>query len=75
MWPNATKTTEELMDERRDDTNLDSLICPHCKQTLPVLKIRAFEKQQLLYMKCDLCGKGITKQQIDETYREYRNNG
>lgn len=59
-------------DERRDDTNLRFLICPHCKTTLPVLQLRLFEKQQLLYMKCNECGEGITKDQIDNTYREYR---
>lgn len=57
--------------DKRDDTGLRSLICPHCKQTLPVLQIQAFEQQQLVYMKCGLCGEGITKKQIDETYREY----
>ena len=56
----------------RDDTGLRTLICPHCKQTLPAHNIQAFEQQQLVYMACKECGKGITKSQITDTYREYK---
>lgn len=58
--------------EERDDTGLESIICPHCKQTLPVPQIQAFQTQQLVYLKCEMCNKGITKQQISDTYHERR---
>lgn len=63
--------TETLAGEKRDDSGLRSLICPHCQQTIRVVHIRAFEKQQLIWMRCEICGEVITKQQIDDTYREY----
>ena len=59
------------MSEKRDDTGLRSLICPHCKQTLPIAQIRAFEQQQLVWALCDSCGEEITEQQINDTYKEY----
>ncbi len=33
--------------------------------------IRAFEKQQLLYMRCEHCSEAITEQQTSDVYREY----
>jgi RNase P subunit RPR2 len=60
-----------MSDEERDDTGLFQLICPHCKEPVPIPTIRAFEQQQLVFARCGSCGKGITKQQIDNTYREY----
>jgi len=59
------------MADKRDDTGLTSLVCPHCNQTVPVLQLQLFEKQQLLYLKCENCGEGITKDQISETWRDY----
>lgn len=61
-----------MNDERRDDTDLISLVCPHCKETVQTLQVKVFQKQQLLYMKCPSCDKGITKDQIDATYRDYK---
>lgn len=58
---------------KRDDTNLFSLICPHCKQTAEVLRVDAFEKQQLLLLRCSECDKYITSKQIDAAYKEYLN--
>lgn len=55
----------------RDDVGLTSLVCPHCKMVIPVPLVQAFEKQQLLYLKCENCGKGITKDQISEAWRDY----
>lgn len=57
----------------RNDNQLRSLVCPHCKQTSPVLQVQLHEfvRTQLLWMKCDLCGEAITKEQIDDSYREY----
>jgi len=61
-----------MTDTPRDDTGLFSVICPHCKQTVPAPQIQLFEKQQLLFLQCTWCGEGITKTQIDDAYREYR---
>lgn len=58
----------------RDDTGLHSIVCPHCKGSIPIPLIRTFEQQQLVYVKCKHCKKGITKEQIDNTYREYMKN-
>lgn len=58
----------------QDDTGLFNLVCPHCKAPVPILPIRAFKKQQLVLTRCGSCGELITKQQIDDTYREYRDN-
>ena len=57
----------------RDDKNLIALCCPHCGDVVPALRvdIPEFQRQQLVYMKCPNCHKGITKEQIDDTYREY----
>jgi hypothetical protein len=60
------------MSEGRDDTNLHSLVCPHCKQTTSIPEVQAFEKQQLVYVRCGHCNAGITKEQIANTYREYK---
>ena len=60
------------MSERRDDTSLFSLICPHCGQTTYVPQIREFAKQQLLYLKCGNCEQGITRDQIAATWRDYK---
>ena len=59
----------------RDDTNLTSLICPHCKGTIPNRSIDDFIIQQLIYQKCPHCDEGITEEQITNTYREYANRG
>jgi len=55
----------------RDDSNLSTLYCPHCNQPIPIINIQAFEKQQLVFIRCESCDKGITKQQIDDAYKEY----
>ena len=55
----------------RDDSGLVAIICPHCRQTIPVMQLKLFEKQQPLYLQCEHCGEGINKTQIDNTYREY----
>ena len=60
-----------MSDDRRDDSNLMALICPHCKMTSGIYVPR-IGPCQLLYAKCEHCDQGITKQQIDDTYREYR---
>ena len=60
------------MTEYRNDKKLVSLACPHCKEIVPTLQVDAFEKQQLLYMVCPNCDKGITKDQIDVAFREYK---
>lgn len=58
-------------DEMRDDTGLVSLACPHCKAMVPAPIVQAFEHRQLVFLRCENCGNGISKQQIGEAYREY----
>ncbi len=60
-------------DERRDDSGLISVICPHCGMSADVPQIQCFEQQQLLSLKCCHCGKYINKDEIDNAYREYFN--
>ncbi len=60
------------LDTLRDDTGLHAVVCPHCKHTLPVPNIQAFECQQLIYLKCEFCQKGLNKEEINNAYREYR---
>ncbi len=57
----------------RDDKDLIALSCPHCREMVPLLRIDIpeFERQQLVFVKCESCDKYITKQQIDDAYREY----
>ena len=59
------------MDDRRDDTGLYAVICPECGATVNVPLIRVLKQQQVVYLRCSFCGHGITKDQINETFREY----
>lgn len=59
------------MVEFRNDNGLHAIICPHCKEPVSVPQLRLFERQQLVYVKCGSCDRGITKTQIDDAYREY----
>jgi len=55
----------------RDDTGIFAVICPHCGGTASVPQIKAFDIQQLIFLKCEHCGEKITKEQISNAYREY----
>ena len=61
-----------MPDNHRDDTNLFSLVCPHCEETVPVCRVdHGLIKPQLLFMRCPNCDKGITKSEIDATWKDY----
>lgn len=57
----------------RNDNTLRSIICPHCKYTIQIPSVRVFAEQQLIFVRCERCDKGITKRQIDDAYKEYVN--
>ena len=56
----------------RDDSNLISIACPHCKEIVPTPQIQAFQKQQLVYLRCPACENHITEQQINDAFKEYQ---
>jgi len=58
-----------------NDNRLASVICPHCKGTAKVPRVQVFEEQTLIFLKCEHCDKCISKEQIQNTYREYYEEG
>lgn len=56
----------------RDDTHLRSLVCPHCRCTIPITPVdTGCPCCQLLFLRCPACGEEITKDEITDARREY----
>lgn len=65
------------MSKPRDDSQLVSIICPHCKMGLYMLSsdlkgVTVFRNTKLVLLRCTHCEANITENEITDTYRDYR---
>ena len=64
------------MSKLRDDSQLVSIICPHCKMGLYMLSpdlrgVTVFRNTKLILLRCTHCEANITENEITDTYRDY----
>ncbi len=62
-----------MSDEDRNDNDLISIMCPHCKMAIPVQQVHDFYRSKVVFIRCSHCDGCIYSNQIDLTYKEYKN--